>query len=183
MSENTISQQPNLFAADSLAKMSVLQEKEKGLKVRGQPSGQNSIVSFAKFSPDGSLLKMYQGFYQATMESFAQKYLESFPRAGIMLNGMLYQPINLEPNTYEEGSLLWLTPTVFDSHLRPNTAPNQTLSFQVRFQVWNGLRYATNRMEVQEMGIKLPIISQEHLNPVFVEQLMGFPEGWTELED
>jgi hypothetical protein len=152
MSENTISPQPNLFAADSLAKMLVLQEKERGFKAIDQHSGQSSIVLFAKFSPDGSLLKTYSDYFQVTLDNSLQKFSGNFPRAGILRNGKLYQRQPLALRTNEKESLSWGTPRAYQS---------STMSF--------GKATTTHLAKVRH-GAHL--IVRTH------EWLMGFPPEW-----
>jgi len=67
MSEKKTSQAPTLFAVDSPVKMFRSLGKGRGLRGSGQHSGRSSIVSFAKFTPDGSLSKTSQGYSQVTM--------------------------------------------------------------------------------------------------------------------
>ena len=175
MSENTISQQPNLFAVDSLAKMSVSQETGKVSKVVGRRYGRNSIVSFAKFSPDGLLLKMSQGFYQVTMENSLQRYSENFPKTGMLLHGELYLLPVSEQCTSENESSLLPTPKVV-------TPDNLTSAKNIR-----GSRII--RESGQDFGMNLldVVKIQEnkttgYLNPDWLDWLMGFPVGWTNPE-
>ena len=171
MSENTISPQPTLFAADSLAKMSASQERKRGLKAKGQRSGQSSIVSFAKFSRDGSLLKMSQGYSQQTMEGSLQKFSENFPRVGIMQNGELYQPLWLEQTISENECLLFPTPRASNPGSRINSKGGKILQQEVEKSV--GIRDSSGKLVNRNGG---------QLNPQWVEWLMGFPQGWTDLE-
>ena len=175
MSENTISQQPTLFAVDFLVKMSVSQETEKVLKAKGQRSGQSSIVSFAKFSPDGLLLKTFQGFYQVTLESSFQKFSENFPKAGMLLHGELFLLPHLEQDTFESASSLLPTPkVVMPDNLR--SAKNIRGSRIIRE---SGQDFGINLLDV--------VKTQEnkttgYLNPDWLDWLMGFPVGWTNPE-
>lgn len=171
MSENTTYPQPTLFAAASLAKMSALQENKKVSKAKGQRSGQSSIVSFAKFAPDGSLLKMSQGFSQVTLEGSLQKFSETFPRAGIMQSGELYQPLVLEQTIFENECLLFPTPRASNPGSRINSKGGKILAQEVEKSV--GIRDSSGKLVNRNGG---------QLNPQWVEWLMGFPIGWTDLQ-
>jgi hypothetical protein len=54
-------------------------------------SGLNLSASFAKFGPDGSLLRMSQGCLQSTLDGSLAEYSETWPNAGTMSNGILFQ--------------------------------------------------------------------------------------------
>ena len=168
MSEKKISQQQTLFAADSHVKMSHLSGKGRGLKASGQRSGQSSIVLFAKFAPDGSLLKTSQGYLQVTMEGSLQRFYGNFPKSGIMQNGTLYQRQHLEHRIGGIESSSLPTPRAAD---------------------YKGAVSLKSALGVLKRGFSpnLPefiLIAEQadgQMNPEFHEYLMGFPIGWTEL--
>lgn len=166
MSENTTSQQPNLFAADSLAKMSVSQEIEQGYKVNARPSGRSFIVSFAKFAPDGYLLKMSQGFYQVTMENLPERYSENLPPAGMMRNGELFLLPPLEHCTYES-----------DSSFFPTITSAAGFGGSGAYSRWHKLQSIG---EITEQELKA--ITGRKMSPLFTEWMMGFPSDWSNPE-
>ena len=86
------------------------------MKASGQHFGQSSIVSFAKFAPDGSLLKTSQGYSQVTMDGSLQKFYKNFPQAGMMRNGVLYRVPMLERRTSEKDFSLLPTPVASLGH-------------------------------------------------------------------
>ena len=168
MSEKKISQQPTLFAADSPVKMSHLSGKGQGLKAKGLRSGQSSIVSFAKFAPDGLLLKTSQGYSQVTMEGSLQKFYGNFPKSGIMQNGTLYQrqPLEHRIGGIESSSL----PTPRAADYKGAVSLKSALGVLKR-------GFSPNLPEF----ILIAEQADGQMNPEFHEYLMGFPIGWTEL--
>ena len=84
-------------------------------------------------------------------------------------NQLLYQLVPLTPRTFAVEFGLWRTCTAGDgTHNHKATSPSQltkktTLMLTVQAQVSEGK-------------------VRGHLNPEWVEWLMGFPEGWTNLD-
>ena len=106
---------------------------------------------------------------QMSLLSGFQPFSERFPAAGIMLDGAVYPHERWEPHTAENGGSAWLgrqswpTPTA-------NDAKNNTLPPAAR------TRYSLPGMLLRQG-------ERGRINPAFVEGLMGFPPGWTELTD
>ena len=130
--------------------------------------------------------------FQATLDSDSEAFNETWPRSGMTRDGIAYQLPPSAPRTYAiayssslhgelqctptakanqdspsmearaPGRHLWLTPTVNDSH-NANLPPSQI----------NRSSLIGQMMREGESG---------SLNPAWVEWLMGFPEGWTDLE-
>jgi hypothetical protein len=97
-------------AEDSPASHSARQEKEKASQTK-DIYGPSLSASFAKFAPDGSLLKMSQGCLQLTLEGHLEGFSGPWPNAGTLLNGILYQ--RQASGRYIPGIELssWPTPT------------------------------------------------------------------------
>lgn len=76
--------------------------------------GPNSYVVFARFNPDGCLLKMYGDFSQQTVDGNLEKFCEGFPEPGMMLNGACFQPRMLELPIYGNGCSSWRSPAASD---------------------------------------------------------------------
>jgi hypothetical protein len=74
-------------------------------------SPENSKESFARLNPDGSLLRMSQGYAQANLDGFLENSCMTFPKWGIVSDGVAGELSILEPVTEENGSLLLLTPS------------------------------------------------------------------------
>ena len=110
-----------------------------------------------------------QGCYQPLMfaesaEPCLEEYLESWPRSGMTVSGIAYQLPALVPRISEiESSSLLPTPSARD--YKSSHASEATLSRNAR---------PLNETVAQGNG--------DWLNPRFVEEMMGFPIGFTELE-
>jgi len=90
-----------------------------------------------------------------------------WPRSGMVVNGIAYQLQPLVPRISGTGcsswGVLWPTPDASD-----RGAPKQ----------WTGTRPSGTKESKT-----LQAAAGGRLNPEWVEWLMGFPEGWTDLED
>ena len=135
------------------------------------------------------------------------KSLESLPKSGMTQNGVLYQqPAWVRPIDEIE-SLLWPTPTT-----QENEHPGATWNEKMRRVAPNGTTHGINLADAVQkwptpqandaknpyarvrefshatmLGEAVlnadPLTSGGKLNPMWVEWLMGFPLGWTDLED
>ena len=145
-------------AEDSPVSPSVLQGSEKALPMT-DGSGQSLLDAFAYYDPVTSLLKTCQGYlYQERIVSWV-----GFPKWGLMQRGVLYQLPQSERPTYESASGLWPTPTVqmtkpdMNRQNRPNSGGD-------------------------DLGSLIKKMTGGKLNPTWVEWLMGFPLGGTDLK-
>jgi len=179
MSEKKTSQVPTLFAVDSPVKTYRSRGIARGLKAKGLRSGRSSIVSFAKFAQDGSLLKMSQGYYQVTMESSLQKFSENFPRAGMMRNGELYRHPTWERRTSENDCLLLPTPTAtlglmgFCKRDAIRSASGEKRASGASIGV--SLRWSPDLLPFYKDGQ-----GSQFVNPLLSEWMMGFPMLWSD---
>lgn len=73
-------------------------------------SGPSSPESFASFGPDGSWLKTSQGYSQLTLEGFSEPFLGTWPRSGMVSNGIAYKLPTLAPRISGTGCTSWPTP-------------------------------------------------------------------------
>jgi hypothetical protein len=78
------------YAEARLASQSAKPGSRKG-KPMSVSCGESSLEPFGKLNPDGSLLKMYQGYFQSTMDGSLVESSETFPPAGMLSNGILYR--------------------------------------------------------------------------------------------
>ena len=124
--------------------------------------GPCSPSAFAWYDPDTHCWRMLQ----ATLDSDSEAFKEIWPRSGMTRDGIAYQLPPSAPRTYAiayssslHGDLQW-TPTAKANQDSPS-------------------------MEARAPGRHLwltPTVNDGRLNPAWVEWLMGFPEGWTDLE-
>ena len=122
-------------------------------------------------------------------------FSETFPRAGMMHNGIVYRLQPSAPLTAEIGSGLWSTPTANDSKNStfPPSQKNRGSIIGQLMRRWptplavNGETHKNDcsRFSCLDVAVRDGKIAQEaggQLNPQWVEWLMGYPEGWTDLE-
>ncbi len=105
-----------LSAEDSPASLTALQESIKRL-VTAVTSGQNCGESFAKLNPDGSWVKTSRGSVQANLDGSSEEYCETWPKWGIVRDGVAGKLPMLERRTTENAySLL---PTILGASENP----------------------------------------------------------------
>jgi len=174
---------------DTPANRSQRQAKGKAKKTRGI-SGLTSSTPFAQYNPDTHLWKTCE----ATLLSDSETFSPTLPPAGILRNGRLFQRPRLAPLTDATASSSWPTPTAAGdvSNIKGKFS-NLTLGDAVR--KWPTPTASDHRRRgpnshQQGLPEKVATIenswSPEHggkLNPEWVGWLMGFPPGWTDLED
>ena len=101
------------------------------------------------------------------------------PRSGTMRSGKLYRRVPSERPTGESESGLLPTPTVSDEQPWLHRVPRAK-------QTWEEVSNLTERLTAIHLGLTghdLPPEDTFVVNPSFVEWMMGYPPGWTDLED
>ena len=150
------SQHPTLSQADTHANPSASSDQEKA-NTTHDTYGLHSLNAFAYYDPNTHCWKTSQG----TFLSDSEPYSQTWPRSGITHNGIAYQlPPSAPTIDATVSSSLLPTPTSRD--WKDGTAP----------------RYRNGRIQTDSLGRRIG----GPPNPTFVEWLMGFPEGWTDLE-
>ena len=127
-------------------------------------SGKRPCGLSKKFPQNGFSVKMcrhceQEGFHKCSV---------TFPRLGMMRNGIVTERPGLTPLTKENASSLLPTVTA-------NTAKNTALGIN-----WN-MREKKCHLDgvfMNQHGLK----TGERLQPAFLEWMMGFPIGWTEVQ-
>ena len=159
-------------------------------------SGPKPSASFATYDHDTRSWRTSQGTFPWGSDEFSA----TWPRAGMTRNGTAYQLAPSAPLTRETASGLLPTPTTQDAHnnggpsqMRRNSLPLNAFvrrwptptgqmarpDFQRIHRERSGADdLATTVMRAQGMTAA----NGGHLNPTWVEWLMGFPTGWTDLE-
>jgi hypothetical protein len=159
--------------ADSRAKISALQGqcglREAGYTQSDRDSGSSTRDSFASFDLDTQSWRTYQTCLLETGDLGLEPFSGTWPRSGMMRNGIAYQLPPLVLNTTEIGSLPFPTPASRDykGAVRPETMEAK------------GSNPDTNSLPdaIEYRG------ESGRLNPTWVEWLMGYPSGHTALED
>lgn len=138
------------------------------LKQNDLVSGRSSPDLLAKYDRTTQSWKTCQTYLTDTGELGWQTYSGAWPRSGMTRNGIAYQLAPLMPNTTEIGCLSFPTPTSRDYK---GAVKPETLAAKGRNPDTNSLPDA-----IEYRG------QSGRLNPAWIEWLMGFPIGHTELE-
>lgn len=144
-----------LFLADSRARTSAQQEAGPDLTESEVDSGAKWQGSFTKYDPATRSWKTRQFSLLGGLVEFS----ETWPRWGLMRNGECWERPTLAPRTAANESGLWPTPTARD---------------------WRSGKASKATMDRNSRPLSEQIGGQ--LNPNWVEWLMGWPPGWTDLK-
>ena len=193
-SERTTLSQLTYVSGASHAKTSARQENEKASPAADPACGQNTRESFASYDPDSSSWRTSQ----ASVFGGWIEFSETWPRSGMMRCGTAYRLPPSAPITVVTGSSSWPTPRVSDvSAGRRLTLLSESRSSLRRVDK-KGRIYGANLSDAVKMWPTASALAQKKrlgcsvgasnpqgpgsLNPNWVEWLMGFPPGWTDLD-
>jgi len=165
--------------------------------------GQSAPVCLGSFDPDTPSLKTSQTCLMENGELGLSEFSGTFPRSGMMRSGTVYQLPNLARTITEIGSGLLPTPVASDMGSASQKRINQTghpkaaLREAVFWPTPNASQGGTtgNWKPVRDSGhtVQLSLAQSVRnlriqqgkpfggLNPTWVEWLMGFPIGHTDL--
>ena len=192
------------------AKTSAMQEsKLEWVRERDQGYGLRLSDLLANYDPITSSWRTSQHCFLAQVNGVADglaEFSETWPSAGMMQNGKTYRRQPWALPIAENASGLWPTPT--KSALFPPTGAaldarrqmtrGVPLSEAVARKLWPTPQKSDNRdrgnlsspavIRRATIGKQLmlsQVVSETSgaLNPMWVEWLMGFPQGWTDLAD
>lgn len=133
-------------------------------------SGPTRSELFAQFNPDGSCSKMYPDCSPLMLDGSSEEFYGTWPRAGLMLSGTIFQRPPLAPLTDVIASGSWPTPRDDPKHARYWPTP-QASDWKTAHEYLPGER---------DHSPQLRHVLTGQLNPTWVEWLMGFPRGWTD---
>ena len=132
-------------------------------KAQDQVCSTNSCESFAQFDRVSSCWKTSRQSEQEELTLFSGRW----PRQGLMLSGHVFEHRMWEPVIAVTGG--GLLPT-------PNTRDYKDAGPNVNFQ-----KVAAKSKLAGAVVINCKATGEHtYLNPAFVEEMMGFPTGWTE---
>ncbi len=191
---------PTLFVGDTPASLSAPQASEQAKQMNGT-FGPTSEMPLATFDPDTQSWKMC-GDISLWGE---QPLLETLPPSGMTRNGVLFPQPAWVPTTDATESSLWPTPRAskgMSDNMDITLDRVNRLGYKARLEeavaMWPTPRAAqgeTRNHTVWQRSLDKPqnlenkVASVEpsavggKLNPEWVGWLMGFPPGWTDLED
>jgi hypothetical protein len=186
-----------LYAVDTHANLSAQQENAKA-KTTPATFGPGYETPLATYDLNTQSWKMY-GDISLWGE---QPSLVNLPPSGMTVNGVLFQQPAWEPITGATALSLWPTPTTQDHIVRKSTQQKlgsmHSVGLGDAVRMWptpraamgetrNHTVYARSTDKPQNLENKVASTDSTaiggKLNPMWVEWLMGFPTGWTDLED
>ena len=181
-------------AAASRARTSAQPEKVQGLPVNDPACGQKSPVWLASYDRNSSSWRTSQHCLVGGLEQFS----ETWPRSGMMRNGIAYQLPTLVRLTGATGYGSWPTPRANDGEKRGNIANDPRNGLPAAVKYWptpsaqdnrdrgNLSSPAIQRRLSKGKQLMLSMVASDQsgaLNPTWVEWLMGYPIGHTDLKD
>ena len=178
----------------SPARTSALLAEERESTGSGRVFGRSSLVLLASLNPDTCSWRTSQ---LSLLEEWAE-FSQTWPRAGMTRNGIAYPLAPLVPLTRETESGSWPTPTASDAARGAGSSPVRTaghgggnLRMAVKWRTPSASDATGGPADPRkrlENGHALNLKEQVwigggggSLNPAWVEWLLGFPIGWTEL--
>ncbi len=169
---------------DSLAKTSASPAKAQDSTERAAACGMRWPESLAKFD----LASFSWRTPQLSLLADLGKCLETWPRSGLMLHGECWPLQTLEHRTDESESGLWPTPIANDAQkLGTKRYAQGGMPLTAAVLLWptpTAQDAKNNGAPAQMVRNTLPLNAQVGgaLNPTWVEWLMGWPLGWTDLK-
>lgn len=175
-----------LSAEDSHVKTSAMRESGRGSTESEVDCGQSLPVSFAFYDPDMCLWRTSRPCLLEEYSGFSG----TWPRAGMMQNGNVYQRRSLVPLTCVIGCSLLPT---------PNAMSLISMWASAEYMILEPMRMDSHTYGTRKSGAKIGsnlswTLAEWHLrnghlrdnqlipDPCFYEMMMGFPIGWTDLD-
>lgn len=156
-------QEPTLFAEVTPANHSASPEHET-VPTIPDTSGRCSLEPLAWFDRDTHCWRMFQGTLVSDLEALPLIW----PRSGMSLNGTVYQRPPSAPLTAATDCSSWPT-------------PRSAMGDSRNSRVWRRPDGLPQNLE-NRIASEDPETIGQPINPAFLEWLMGFPIGWTDLE-
>jgi hypothetical protein len=165
---------------DSPVKTLALQDGAPAWLARVRGYGPKCLELFARFDPDTQLWKTSQ---RCLIEGY-QTWSQTWPRSGLIRNGIAYRLAPLVPLTDVTECGLWPTPIARDARSRKGArrSKNAQGSEPLSVQVWATPTVHGNYNRKGASATSGDGQAGGALNPTWVEWLMGYPAGWTDLE-
>jgi len=200
LTENLGEELLTLYLEGFHAKTSQQQGKAQELMENGQECGEKWHASFTKYSPDSSSWKTHQCLLLGDLDEFS----ETWPQWGLMRDGECWEQRTLEQTIKGTESGLsekWPTPrscSAMAATITPESAWNEkrnpNLETVVGRRTWptptchmSNEKGSPSEFKRQSPGLgTVVLIGKDRaggiLNPMWVEWLMGWPLGWTDLK-
>lgn len=186
-------------AAGSLVSLLALPAAAKGKKMKGF-CGRKCFASWEKLNQGGYWAKMLQGSCQLLMfpgdgGELSEPYSTTWPRWGIVSGGRATELVRSVRHTKEIGYLSWPTPRANDAEKRGQIGDDVRNGLPAAVKYWptptksdykgagpamirrDGKNRANDRLDYA-----VYLNQRGQLNADWVECLMGYPIGWTDLD-
>lgn len=150
-------------------------------------SGPSSSELFAFFGPGGSLSRMSPVYSQPRKRPSSRESSRTFTSAGMMRNGQLFRPKPSARRTAaSESGLLPTSKGSAKNYGQPRKNARGDLQAAVMSRIYPSPRAggrdncggSNSRRTAKANGTYIG----RKLSPRFVEWMMGFPDGWTDLD-
>ena len=184
-----------LYLADFHAKTSPQQEKELELTESDLECGEKWRGSFTKYNQDTCSWKTHQCSLLGDLDEF----LETWPQWGLMRDGECWEQQTLEQTI--RGTGYGFSPNGVDSFHTPNTTgldggSNSRKALKKKMETWptpvtrdykdtgtkESMTRALNKRDSPGLALLVGAETGGKLNPTWVEWLMGWSLGWTDLK-
>jgi len=179
------------FLEDSRARTSVLPEKVQASQENARECGPTWRGSLAKFDPDSCSWKTVQ----LSLLGDSELSSVTWPRPGMTAAGQCWElPMSERRTSGTDFGCLLPTPVSIDAgsgRINKSIGSSRerpTLALMARKNLWptpscQGLNGGSNsRKAFEKCGVESEILTGGQLNPTWVEWLMGWPLGWTDLK-
>lgn len=175
------------------ARTSQPQDAGTGLTASAAGSGRKWLGSLARFDRATSSWRTAQ---RSLLGGWSE-YSETWPRWGSMRNGECWERMTAVPHTSEKESGLWPTPTVCGNYNRKGASKTSGDGLATAVKKWPTPQASDNRdrgnmstpaiarriAKGKQVMLSMSVsASNGRLNPDWVEWLMGWPIGHTDLK-
>ena len=165
-------------------------------KMTVEINGLPQSTPFAYYDQDTHSWKTFQESLALGDQRISGEYLETWPRAGMMHNGIVYRLQPSAPLTGGTGYGLLPTPTATErSGINPKTGRGAGLTKKLKlvklptigvneYKGSSRNRYKGSkdfRGAKTSEGLRTTSTDPAYLTPSFAEKMMNYPIGWTEL--
>ena len=141
----------------------------------GRVFGQSTPALLANYDQDTSSWRTSQLSLLEEWDEFS----ETWPRSGMTRSGIAFRLVPLAPLTGGIGSGLLPTPKAWPT---PKASPESALTKDGLWTTPCADDTGHRKGKYAQGGTALSAQAGGQLNPTWVEWLMGFPTGWTDLE-
>ena len=172
-----------LYLGDFHARTYQQQEKAQELMENEAECGEKWRASFTKYDPDSCSWKTHQFSLLGDLDEF----FETWPQWGLMRNGECWEQRTLEQTIRGTESGFWPTPTVCGNYNRKGASKTSEDGLATAVAKWPTptAHMAKETNAPSEHNRNTPTLTAQaggSLNPTWVEWLMGWPLGWTDLK-